>query len=234
MTAPDYTGTFDQVKGHNARLIRKMLEMAIFIGPYDDVPAVDDIVDATNALVLPGGYFRVGMTSKEDGATWTPTLETTATPAYGYGAAVRRDTNSRSETLAFTMLESQRVAFELYHSIDLSDVKATPAPVGPATGPNQIKWDHPDTPETRYWRCFALGRDGQGARSIYHVEHLLRVSVSEVQPLTWSDTNPLTYGVTLETESDPVEGTAHRTFWGGPGFDTAMITAMGFERATAP
>jgi hypothetical protein len=231
-TPTPYTGTFDEVKGHNALLIRKMLEMAIFIGPYDDVPPLDTILDvASNGLSLPGGYFRVGMTSKEAGADWTPNIDMSETPAYGYGQPVRRDMNSRAETLGFTMLESQRIAFEVYHGLDLSTVTATPEPVAPATGPNEIKWDHPDTPDTRYWRVFALGRDGQGAASIYHCEHLLRVTLTDVDPISWSDTDPLTYAVTLGAESDPVEGTAHRTFWGGPGFTTQLITDMGFARA---
>jgi len=227
MTAPNQTGTFDALKGHNSDNIRKMLEMAVFLAPYPTAPTLSTITDATGQnLVIPDVYKSVGMTSKDEGATWTPNLDISETGAYGYGAPVRRDAQARALSLGFTMLESKRLVFEVYSGIDLSQVKA---PVGKT----EVSWAAPSRPDTRYWRCLAIGRDGQGANSIYHVEFLPKVTLTDVSELTWSETDPESYGVTLSAEVDPTMGTAQRTFWAGPGFSVERLTAMGFAQATA-
>lgn len=218
------TGTFDDVKGHNDALIRKMLEMAIFIAPYS-TPALTTITDAPGtSLVIPDGYTSVGMTSKDDGATWTPNLDMQETGAYGYGTPVRRDATGRSLNLGFTMLESKRAAFELYYSIDLA---STTVPLAK----NELFFDQPDRPDTKYWRVLAIGRDGQGASSIYHAEFLPKAVLTDLDAISWADGDPLSYAVTLSADFDSAYGTSQRTFWAGPGFNTTLLNAMGFVRA---
>ena len=225
---PDTTGTFDAVKGHNADLLRKMQEMAIYLAPYPTAPSITTITDASGAnLSFPDVYKSVGMTSKDDGASWTPNLEIVETGAYGYGQPVRYDPKARPETLAFTMLESKRAVFELYYGIDLSGVTAA------AGTKNEIGWATPNRPNNRNWRVIAIGREGQGADSIYHAEFLPKVTLTGVEAQTWGEDDPLTYGVTLAPQIDSALGYAHYTYWGGPGLTTALLTKMGFTKAGA-
>lgn len=223
MSAP-LTGTFDAVKGHNDALIRKMLEMAIFLAPYT-APAITTISDtAGTQLVIPATMKSVGMTSKDDGAVWTPSMEMSEVSAYGYGQTVRRDATSRTLNLAFTMLESKRTTWEAYYGLDLAGVTVPAAK-------NELWFDQPSRPNTTYFRVLAIGRDGQGVNSIYHAEYLPKAVLTDVEAQTWSETDPLTYGVTLSADVDSAYGTSQRSFWAGPGLTTQLITAMGFSRA---
>jgi hypothetical protein len=220
------TGTFDDVKGHNSTLVRKMLEMAVFVGDQS-APDVTTITDTSNQLVIPAGYVSLGIMSKDEGAAITPSIDVSEIGGYGYGQPIRRDTVARSNQIGFTMLESKRRAFEVYYGIDLSAVKAA------FGGNNELKWEHPDRPDTKYWRVLCLGRDGQGSNAIYHAEYFGRSTLADVAEQTWSETDPLTWGVTLGVDTDTAAGTPQRTFWGGPGLTDAVFTAMGFARATA-
>lgn len=220
------TGTFDEVKGHNGSLVRKMLEMAVFVAP---VTATDiaTISNATNQLVIPTGYTSVGIMSKDQGATITPSLDVSETGGYGYGQPIRRDTVSRTNQLAFTMTESKKIAFEVYYGIDLSAVKAA------FGGPNELTWDHPDRPDTKYWRVLCLGRDGQGTNAIYHAEYFTKMTLADVSEQTFSETDALTWAVTMGADTDSAAGTPQRTFWGGPGLTDEVFEAMGFTRAAS-
>jgi hypothetical protein len=221
------TGTFDEVKGHNASLVRKMLEMAVFVSPFETGPDIETISDATNQLVVPAGYTSGGIMSKDQGATITPSLDVSETGGYGYGQPIRRDTVSRTSQLAFTMTESKRIAFEVYYGIDLSAVEAA------AAGSNELMFEHPDRPDTKYWRVLCLGRDGQGANAIYHAEYFPRMTLADVSEQTFSETDALSWGVTLGADTDSTAGTPQRTFWGGPGLTDSVFEAMGFTRASA-
>lgn len=222
---PDVTGTFTDLKGHNDALIRKMLEMAIFIAPWPAAPALTTISDtAGTQLTIPDSYKSVGMLSKDDGASWTPSIDISEVGAYGYGTAVRRDAVSRTLELGFTMLEAKRAVWELYYGIDLTS-KTVPA------AKNELFFDQPSAPGTTYFRVLAIGKDGQGTNTIYHAEYLPKAILTDVEALSWSDGDPLSYGVTLSADVDTTYGTSQRSFWGGPGFTTNLITAMGFSRA---
>jgi hypothetical protein len=221
---PNVTGTFTDLKGHNDALIRKMLEMAIFIAPYPSAPTLATISGTAGTdLVIPDVYKSVGMTSKDDGATWTPSIDISEVGAYGYGTSVRRDAVSRTLNLGFTMLESKRAAWELYYGIDLSAVTVPAAK-------NELYFDQPAAPGTSYFRVLAVGKDGQGANTIYHAEYLPKAILTDVEAINWSDGDPISYGVTLSADVDSTFGTSQRSFWSGPGFSTALITAMGFTR----
>lgn len=224
---PDITGSFDDIKAHNESLIRKMLELSIYLGPWPAAPDITTVSDATGtSLIIPDTYRPVGMVSKDEGVALTPSQDMSEVGAYGYGAAVRRDISNRSLELGFTMLETKRLAFELYQGVDLAGVEA------PA-GKQELKWDAPDRPDTKYWRALVIGRDGQGVRSIFNVEFLPKITLTDVETISWSEEDPLAYGVTLAADMDSAVGTSQRSFWAGPGLTPTMITAMGFKQAAA-
>ena len=225
MTTP-VTGTFDEVKDHNSENLRKLLRMAVYIAPAD-APVIASLVDATNEATIPGEYESVGILDKENALSTTPSITISEVSGYGYGTTLRRDIVSKNTTLAFTMLESRRQAFELYYGIDLSAVQATVA-----GGKNELVFDEPDRPDTMYWRVLCLGVDGDGANTIFIADYYPRATITDVAALAASETDPRRYGVTLGIDVDTNVGTAHRQFWAGPGLTDERITEMGFTRAT--
>ena len=222
----DVIGTFDEVKDHDNSNIRKVLRMAVFVAPFETGPEIVSLVDASNEVIIPDAYESVGIMDKEAAFSATPSITVSEVSGYGYGQTLRRDMVSRNTSIAFTMLETRRVAFELYYGIDLSAVQATVAPK------NEITFDEPDRPDTRYYRVLCLGADGDGANTLYIADFYPKCTVSEVGALASSETDPRRYAVTMGVDVDTVVGTGHRQFIAGPGLSSTEITAMGFTRAT--
>src|SRR3954467_4874505 len=93
--------TFDLIKGHNSALVRKMLEMSVYLAPFETTSAISTIVDNTNALFVPDLFESVGIMDKQQGASISPKLDIDETAGYGYGAPIRRDTVSRITSIQF-------------------------------------------------------------------------------------------------------------------------------------
>lgn len=207
-TAPT-TGTFDDIKGHNNDRIRKVLEMALFAKRYDSADeAPTQIWDGTQ-LVLPAGYTPIGLTTKEDGATWTREQETSDVTSHGYAEPTRRDILSDVSGLKFTAQETHLMTLEMDKGVDLSAVTAD------AKG--NVVIDKPSRPAPLLWRILAVGKDGAGPDAIYVVRWLPRAQVSESAEQKWSEDEELRYGLTLTGYNDRAVGTAMREIWGGPG-----------------
>jgi hypothetical protein len=222
------TGTFDEVKGHNGGNIRKVLRMAVLLAPWEQAGTnITSLVDTSNEVVVPDGYTSVGILDKEAAFTSTPSLNVSEVSGYGYGMTLRRDIVSRNTSLAFTGLETVKRMLEVYYGIDLTANLASSI----ASGKNEIVITEPDRPDTLYWRCLALGADGDGANTIYMADYYPKVTLSEVAALASSETDPRRYAVTLGVDVDTVVGTGHRQFIAGPGLSTAEMLAMGWQRS---
>lgn len=220
-------GTFDSIKGHNSALVRKMLEMSVYLAPFETTSAISTIVDNSNALFIPDGFESVGIMDKQQGALVSPKVTIAETDGYGYGAAIRRDITSRINSVTFTMLESKRRAFEAYNGVDLSSVQGTST----ASGKQELTWTMPDLPASKYWRVLCLARDGgAGANAIYHAEFFPRATLTDVNEMKFDDNSPLAYHVTMIGDTDSTAGYPQRSFWAGPGLTTALMTSMGFAR----
>lgn len=214
--------TFDQIKGHNTKLIRKALAGAVFAKRYapEDEP-ITQIYTAADGLVIPAGYESVGVTSKSSAAKFARDTETAEVESWGYGDPTRQDLIKDVTSLQFTMQESKRQVFELYNSMDLAAVKAD------AEG--NIIMDKPSTPQALDWRIFTLSRDGDGPNAIYFLKWLPNCRVTAVEDQELSDGAELAYTVTVTGFSDPELLTAVREVWGGPGL---QITDMGFTKVS--
>lgn len=209
--------TFNDIKGHNPKNIRKILEMAIFVKRYDDADTeINSIWDGTG-LTLPAGYESVGLTTKSDGATWQRDQEVSDVTSHGYAEPTRRDILSDQTGLNFTAQEAKRTTLELDKGVDLSAVE-------PDANGNLVI-DKPSRPQPLYWRVLAIGKDGDGPDAIYVVRWLPRAQVTENAEQNWSEESELTFPSTFSAYTDPEVGTAMREIWAGPGLDHAE---MGF------
>lgn len=213
--------TFTEAKGHNPSNIRKVLEMAIFMKPWEeDDTEITSIYGATG-LVIPTGYLPVGMTTKSDGATWSRDQETSDVESYGYSEPTRSDIIKDVTGLAFTMQESKKLTMEVYHGLDLTAVTTD------AQG--NFYFDRASRPVSRKWRVLALGKDGDGPDAIYIAKWLPKAQVTENGEQAWSEGDEIKYPATLSGKTDEAFGTSYREIWGGPGVDHV---AMGFPAPT--
>lgn len=211
--------TFTEAKGHNPSNIRKVLEMAIFVKPFeDDDVEIKQVYTKADGLIIPAGYIPVGLTTKDDGATWSRDQETVDVTSHGYGEPTRTDILSDVSGLAFTMQESKRTAMELYHGLDLTTVTTD--------SDGNFFFDKSARPVKRDWRVLALGKDGDGPDAIYMARWLPKAQVIENGEQAWSEGDEIKYPATLNGRVDEKFGTSFREIWGGPGVDHA---AMGFK-----
>jgi len=214
---------FADIKGHNTANIRKALEMSIFIKPAEDTDvAVTAVYDAEGVLV-PEGYVSVGLTTKDDGASWSRQQDAAETTSHGYAEPTRRDITSDVRGLGFTMQETKRTSLELYHGVDLSGVQVD------ADG--NFYFDAPSRPASRKYRVFALGKDGDGPDAIYVARWLPLVEITEQGEQAWNEGAEINYPVTMTGRNDSQFGTSFREVWGGPGLDHV---AMGLDAPVTP
>lgn len=213
--------SFAEVKGHDRKNIRKVLEMSIFAKPY--VEGDDEITHVWDGsgLVVPTGYVPVGLTTKDDGATWTRDQESSDVTSHGYAEPTRRDIISDVSGVSFIMQETKRQSLEMYHHRSLEHV--TPDEHG------NIVIDRAARPQTMHWRLLALGKDGFGSDAIYVARWLPNAQVTENADQSWSEGEEVRYPATLTAYQDDEFGTAFREIWGGPGLDHE---AMGFPAPT--
>lgn len=214
--------TFDSIKDHNTKLIRKALEGSIFMKRWadDDLP-ITQVYKSATGLVIPVGYFDVGVIRKADASTWNRDTETSDVESWGYGDPTRRDIIKDTSTCQFTMQESKRHVLEVYNSTDLSGVQAD------ADG--NVIVDKPRIPQALRWRMFSLAKDGDGADAVYFLRAMPNCQVTAIAEQKWSEDEELAYQVTLTGFVDDEWGTAVREVWGGPGFDAVEA---GYQPAT--
>lgn len=212
--------TFTEQKGHVGSNIRKMLEMAIFVKPVDDVAdtPITTIWTATNGLTVPTGYLPVGMVTKDEGVSWSRDQEASEVESYGYSAPSRRDIIKDVTGLAFTMQESKRQTMELFHGLDLSAITTD------ADG--NFFFDKASRPAQRKWRVLGIGKDGDGPDAIYQARWLPEAQITENGEQAWTEGEEVKYPATFTAYTSAKFGTSMREIWGGPGLKHA---AMGFK-----
>ena len=215
--------SFNTVKGENGSNIRKILEMAIFVKPWEEAdPAITKIYSATEGLIVPAGYMPTGLITKDDGATWSREQDSSDVTSYGRGEPSRRDITSDVSGLAFTMQESKKLAMELFHGLDLTAITTD------ADG--NFFFDKPSRPGARKYRVLAIGKDGDGPDAVYLARWLPKAQVTENGEQAWTDGDELKYPATMTAYTDDNVGTSFREIWGGPGLDHE---AMGFAAPAA-
>lgn len=216
--------TFDEQSGHQPTNIRKILEMAIYVKPKEAADTeITQIWTAADGLIVPAGYMPVGLTTKDDGATWTRDQELSEVESFGYSEPTRSDSIKDKSGLSFTMQESKRTAMELFHNLDLSKVTTD------ADG--NFFFDKASRPVKITYRVLGIGKDGDGPDAIYQARWLPDATITENGEQAWSEGDEIRYPATFSSKTDKVVGTSLREIWGGPGLDHV---AMGFPAPAGP
>lgn len=201
--------TFTERRAANPANVRKILDFAIFVKPWEDDDEEIKSIHGPDGLVIPDGYQSLGLISK-DGETWNRDQQVADVTSHGFSEPVRRDITSDQSGLQFTAQESKLQNIELYHGVDLSGLEID------ADG--NFVWDKPSRPAPKDLRVLAIGKDGADADAVYLARWLPRAQVTEVGSQTWSEDNELVYQMTLSAYMDVAVGTAMREIWAGPGF----------------
>jgi hypothetical protein len=214
--------TFDEMQAHNAALIMKTLEVAVFTADYS-ADAITTLTDIDKGLKpLPAGWGDLGWLS-DDGAQFSRDVDQSDITAAGSVEPVRSDITSDVTTLQVTCLETNLRSIGLYTGADMSTV--TP---DPTTG--EVGIAKPTRPAIKYYRVLGVGSDLTDAGEYYVGRFLPRSKVDDFDDQNYqsSDDTPNVWPVTLKGFTDPVLGYSEKYFWGGPGW-YAKLADMGFS-----
>lgn len=218
-------GDLIAIQNKKNQLIRKVLAASVFMGPTSlAVPTTFTSGASADLTALPAGWKDVGLVTKDDAYSWSREADTSETTSHGFTDPTRRDINSTVNSVAFSMQETKKQAFEVFYNVDLSAVQ------GAATT-GEVAFSEPLAPATKYYRVIAIGQDGAGANAIYLIKILSRAMVSEFGDQAWSDTDELVYPVTLTATPDTTLGYSIRHVFAGPGWKS-LLTDAGFELAS--
>lgn len=213
--------TFNELNATNQALIRKGLQVAVFIKPYAlGDAAITALAGPSGLLAIPTGYEGVGLLTKDQGLNWTREMETNDTTSAGVSGPTRRDITSDVDGLQFTMQESKKTVIEVYEGRSLDGVTSD------ANG--NVAWDKPDRPDNPFYRILTLAKDGEGADAFYFGSWLPKVQITDRAEQGWNEENEKQYGVTVTSYVDAAVGTAKRDMWVIP---TGYRAAMGFASA---
>lgn len=212
---------FKELNKTRASLIRKAKGGMILTADMDvDVP--EEIMESPTELFdfATAGFEPLGWLSKSDGVNFAREIETSEVESFGASEATRVDITSDSTSAAFVCQETSRKTLELFHNVDLSDVKAT------ANG--EIIFEQEATPDTTYRRFIHIARDGNGDNAIYIAKVMPRGTIVDPQEQSWSNEDALAYGMSVTATTDEELGYAVRHHFGGPGW-IKLLKSMGFD-----
>lgn len=216
--------TFDAIAGKKANLVLKPLKGAILIAPMTTAIPAAFTAGASATLEELTGFTSLGLISRDNPPSFTPTVETAEVEAWGELEPVRRDITKRTVSVSFTSLETKRQVLELFSGVSLSSVTAD------ATT-HEIQYNDATTPSTTYYRLLFMFVDGEGTDAKYFFKIVPRANITDVTEQSWAQDSALTYGFTASATVDPVLGYSFRNVIAGPGITTQVVTDMGFTVA---
>ncbi|TDP29760.1 IPT/TIG domain-containing protein [Nocardia ignorata] len=217
--------TFEQLAAWKPELIRRPNKGFVLIGDDDaTIPAAFTSGVSAEFQSLTD-FESLGFTAKDAPPTFRPEVESNDIEAWGALEPPRTDIISRKVTVSTTLLQTQRRSLELYSGMDLSAVTAD------ATT-NEIQYNDPTSPSTRYHRLIFGMVDGDGADAIYILRILPRAIVTEVGEQSWSQDGALNYNITWAGKIDSTLGYSLKNVICGPGVAN-LVASMGFSATAA-
>lgn len=221
----DTIATLETLAGFNTELLRKPLNGGAFLALHAESTALSSL-SAPNGLVkLPDTHESAGRLS-DDGIQFATDVKMTELRGFGSNSVLRRDIQQRDVTAEFSFLESKRLAYEVQTGLNL---RSQPMSAG-----GEWFFDYPSRPQTLYWRCLFLAKDGEGDNLFYMARYFPRCTLADKAKEIWRDKEEgLMRAVTLGADEDSEVGTAVREFLFGPGA-LAAADAMGITVETAP
>ncbi|MFE3572396.1 hypothetical protein ACFXON_23525, partial [Bacillus subtilis] len=216
--------TFEQIAEWRPELIRRPNKGFALIGDENaTIPASFTSGVSADFQALTD-FTSLGMIGKDNPPSFKPDVKSSDVEAWGALEPPRTDILTRNLSVSMTLIETRKRTLELYSGIDLSNNTAD------ATT-NELQWNDPTSPETRYNRVILGMIDGSGTKAIYYLRILPRATVTEVGEQSWSQEKALEYNITLHAKIDSTLGYSVKNVLCGPGVGP-LLAKMGFT-ATA-
>lgn len=203
-------------------LIRKALRGFIATAKTSVVPplAITQGVGSELAPLGPG-WDRLGNISKRSGLSFKRDTDKSEVESWGQAEASRVDKIKDVTGVTFECQETRRATLEAYYDVDLSTLVADAT-----TG--EVAFAQPTSLRTIYRRMLFIAGDGYGEDEILIGKLMPRWTVTQVADQSWSEEDPLVYGLTGDAMVDSKLGFAVKHFFGGPGWKKALH-ASGFN-----
>lgn len=202
----------EEVSNYTEENIFRPLEMTIFAKPAEAADAEVTYVYDQSGVLVPDGYQSVGLTTANDGATWTRETNNSDVTSYGRGQPSRRDIISDISGLTFTAQESKLLVMELFWNQEIA------AQVAEHGG---IYWDKATRPRVRPVRLLGLAKDGDGENAVYCARWLPKAQLAEGAEQGWQLESEVNYPLNFTAFVEKRFKTAFREIWGGPGYKPA-------------
>ncbi|MGK9270496.1 hypothetical protein KXR83_05785 [Williamsia muralis] len=218
----------DVLAKDNANNIKKFTRAVIFFAPIDaEVPeSLTEAVAGVPVLTtLPDGYESGGLIKKDGGFEFNSDREISDTESLGYSSPTRRDVQSEDVSVAYSLQEFKRIAFEKYLGVDLSTVT-------PNATTGEVSFARPITPELIEFRALIIARDRSGPRATYFGRFYPKASITEVDSQSFSPEDEYAFPLTMGGQPDPVLGYSEKFFIGGPAFLAQGSAGHGFGTVT--
>lgn len=203
-------------------LIRKTVDMSVFIAPYT-AGLITDLTDSADKLLkaLPAGYEDLGLLNS-DGAQFSSEIERSEITSAGRTTPTRTDITSDVTSMEVACQETKLVTIGLHTGADTAGIVPDPT-----TGEVQIA--KPERPKPRRYRLLAIGVDENEAGEIYIARFMPKAEVSERSDQAYQseEDEALLWGVTMTGRFDRVAGYSETYLFGGPGWHS-MLSQMGF------
>lgn len=222
---PDVIASLEQHAAFNTELLRKPLNGTAFLALHALSDPITSIVSPNGLVKLPDTHESAGRLS-DDGIQFSTDVKMTELRGFGSNSVLRRDIQQRDITAEFAFLESKRLAYEVQTGLNLRSKTMSAG--------GEWYFDYPSRPQTLYWRCLFLAKDGEGDSLFYMARYFPRCTLADKAKEVWRDKEEgLMRAVTLGADEDSEVGTGCREFLFGPGA-LAAAESMGIEVETAP
>jgi hypothetical protein len=166
--------------------------------------------NADMVTINAANWHRLGLLTKGDGVTFSRDLNTDEEEAWGYNEPVRTDITTDVTSAAFTLMEQNRYALQMYDFVDLSSVT-------PDATTGEWAYNKPLQSAITYRRILYLAVDGAGTDRRYRVKIMPRAQVVGVNDEVWSQGGSTKFPVQIRATVDTALGYSVRNVFAGPG-----------------
>lgn len=215
------TADFYKLKDKTDDLLFAALDYALLMCPYGTkIP--DRITDNTGKLLeLPEGWFSIGEGEKKAGVELAPDSKVEGPEGYGSRGRRRAFVTDETFTIDFTAQESRWRTLQMFY--DLLEGQ-----YDEGTGFFAKKRR---AARVREYSALVLAKDGDPGSEFYPHFIFPKITVEKRGKQSFSETDALTFPLTLAAQEDEKYGSMYGFGLAGPGFTPELAKLMGITGA---
>lgn len=218
---------YDDLKNHQAELIRKALKGSFFLADEDatGITVLTEYTAGPPAVIslkaLPTGWDDLGLLSS-DGVGASEEQSNSDVTSWGYTSPTRSDVVTDTTTLTVVAQETKLLTLGLYTGQDMSTVT-------PDAQTGEVQIDKASRPKNPHYRGLLLAVDESDDGEIFIGRYFPKIKRTGKNDQQFGGGDePISYGVTMQTYVDDAVGFSERWLFGGEGWK-AKLAKMGFD-----